>query len=433
MSRLPAIRTLAPLRSPPFGRLLTAYTVNAVGDFVGLVALAILVYEETRDPLATTALFIAAEFVPAFLAPALTARVDQLPLRRILPLIYFGEAILFMCLALLAEEFVLSLVLLLALLDGALMLTARALTRTAVNATLQPVALLREGNGLLNVGFASASIGGAALGGLLVNGFSPAVALSVDALSFALVAVLLVTTRRLPAAEMERGETFARLREGMRFVRRHAVARILVVGEAVAIVLFTISVPIEVVYARETLHADEAGFGLLLSSWGAGVVLGSIIFLGVKHRPTAGRVLLSTLAIGVAYLGMASVDKLWMACVFSVLGGTGNGIQWVSVMTALQEVTPNGLQARVVGLLESIASAMTGLGFLLGGLVTSVASPSAAFAIAGGGTIILTAVGAVALKRLRGQPSGDLSGIGALPIPPGHARPDPGATDRLQG
>ena len=63
---------------PAFGRLLFSYTTNSIGDYVGLVALAVLVYGETQDPLATTALFIAAQFLPAFVAPVLTAKVDQL-------------------------------------------------------------------------------------------------------------------------------------------------------------------------------------------------------------------------------------------------------------------------------------------------------------------------------------------------------------------
>ena len=45
-------------------------------------------------------------------------------------------------------------------------------------------------------------------------------------------------------------------------------------------------------------------------------------------------------------------------------------------MTALQEATPDDLQARITGLLESIASAMTGVGFLIGGVVTAIASPA---------------------------------------------------------
>jgi MFS family permease len=386
---------LAPLRVPAFGRLLFSYTTNSIGDYVGLVALAVLVYSETRDPLATTALFIAAQFLPAFIAPALTARVDQLALRKVLPALYAGEAVVFALLAVLAGSFSLILVLALALLDGVLMLTARGLSRGAVNAILQPLRQLREGNGLLNIGFAVASVGGSALGGLLVASFGVEAALAVDAASFAVIAGVLAASRHLPAAHTERAPFVARIREGLRYARTDRVARLLLGGEALAIVLFTLIVPIEIVYAEETLQTDEAGYGILLSAWGAGIVLGSFAFLGVRKRSTALLILLSTLGIGAAYLGIAVSRELWLACAFSVIGGLGNGVQWVSVMTTLQESTPNELQARITGLLESIASAMTGIGFLIGGVITAAFSPPTAFAVAGTGVVVLVAVGAV--------------------------------------
>jgi predicted MFS family arabinose efflux permease len=355
----------------------------------------VLVYGETRDPLATTALFIAAQFLPAFIAPALTARVDQLALRQVLPAIYLGEAIVFALLAVLADSFALVPVLALALFDGVLMLTARGLSRGAVNALLQPVGQLREGNGLLNIGFAVASVGGSALGGVLVASLSVAAALAVNAASFAVVATVLALCRHLPAADMRRTPFLARIREGLRYARTDRVARLLLGGEALAIVLFTLIVPIEIVYAKETLETDEAGYGILLSSWGAGIVLGSLVFLLVRHRSAALLILSSTLAIGAGYLGMAVSTELWMACGFSVIGGLGNGIQWVSVMTALQESTPGHLQARVTGLLESIASAMTGVGFLIGGVVTALFSPPTAFFVSGVGVVLLVALGAI--------------------------------------
>jgi MFS family permease len=380
---------------PAFGRLLFSYTTNSIGDYVGLVALAVLVYGETHDPLATTALFVAAQFLPAFVAPALTAHVDQLTLRRVLPSIYLGEAAAFVLLAMLAESFSLVPVLILALIDGVLMLTARGLSRGAVNAILQPVGQLRAGNGLLNIGFAIASVGGAALGGLLVEAFSVSTALLVDAASFAVIAVVLATARALPAADAERDPFVARIREGLRYARTDRVARVLLSGEALAVVLFTLIVPIEIVYAEETLKTDEAGYGIMLSSWGAGIVLGSLVFIAVRKRSAAVLILSSTLAIGAGYLGMAIARELWLACAFSVVGGLGNGIQWVSVMTALQESTPQDLQARVTGLLESIASAMTGVGFLIGGVITAATSPPTAFAISGIGVVVLVLVGAV--------------------------------------
>ena len=381
---------------PAFGRLLFSYTTNSVGDYVGLVALALLVYGQTQDPLATTALFIAAQFLPAFVSPILTAHVDQRSLRTVLPAIYAAEAVLFVLLALLASSFSLPLVLALALIDGALMLTARGLSRGAVNAVLQPKDLLREGNGLLNMGFAAASVGGAALGGLLVDLFGIEAALLVDAASFAVVAVVLGTCASLPRTEAAEPEPMLRrAREGLRYVRTNRVARFLIGGEALAVIFFTLIVPIEIVYAAETLHTDDLGYGILLSSWGAGIVLGSLVFLGVRRQSVTVLVLGSTLAIGCAYLGMAVARELWVASAFSVVGGLGNGIQWVSVMTALQETTPDDLQARVTGLLESVTSATTGVGFLIGGVVTALTSPPTAFAVSGIGVVILVLLGAV--------------------------------------
>jgi MFS family permease len=208
------------------------------------------------------------------------------------------------------------------------------------------------------------------------------------------IAVVLAMCGSLPAARTERDPFRARIREGLRYARADRVARLLLGGEAIAIVLFTLIVPIEVVYAEETLATDEAGYGILLSSWGAGIVLGSLVFMLVKKRSTAALILLSTLAIGAGYLGMAVARELWVACAFSVVGGVGNGIQWVSVMTALQESTPDDLQARITGLLESIASAMTGVGFLIGGVITATFSPPTAFAVSGIGVVLLVLAGA---------------------------------------
>src|SRR4051794_2377774 len=166
---------LAPLAVGPFSRLLASYTLNELGDAVGMVALAVLVYDETQAVAPTAGFFMAAKFLPALIAPALTASMDQGSLRRTLPLLYVLEALVFAALALLADrQFVLVLVLGLALLDGSIAITARGLTRGAVAAVLQPANLLREGNALMNVGFALASVGGAALAGLLIAEFGVA-------------------------------------------------------------------------------------------------------------------------------------------------------------------------------------------------------------------------------------------------------------------
>jgi MFS family permease len=146
----------------------------------------------------------------------------------------------------------------------------------------------------------------------------------------------------------------------------------------------------------------------------------------VREKSAAGLILLSTAAIGLAYLGMAGAQSLFIACLLSVLGGTGNGIQWVSVMTALQEATPPDYQARVVGLLESALAAMPGVGYLIGGILTAVGSPRTAYAAAGIGTLVLVLVAFIVVRGLPlGHPSRRSSDHDVSVAPDLHRPPEP--------
>jgi MFS family permease len=380
----------APLAVRPFSRLLTSYTVNELGDAVGIVALAVLVYDRTEAVAPTAAFFIAAKFLPALVAPALTARLDQMALRRSLPTLYLVEAAAFAALALIASgDFFLPLVLALGLLDGALAITGRSLTRGAVATILQPAALLKEGNALMNIGFAIASVGGAALAGLLIAQFGVAIALLFDAASFLAIAITLALTRDLPHAHIEQEPFRARFSAGMRFARRSPGVRLLLIGQAVALMLFTLVIPIEVIYAKESLGTSDAGFGILLASWGAGIVVGSLVYLLIRQRSALALIIVSTALVGIAYLGLATAETLLVACLVSVLGGAGNGVQWISVVTTLQEMTPTDYQARIVGLLESLGAAMPGVGYLIGGTLVALGSPRTAYAVAGAGVLAL--------------------------------------------
>jgi predicted MFS family arabinose efflux permease len=284
-------------------------------------------------------------------------------------------------------------VLALGFVDGTLAITGRGLTRGAVATLLQPRELIGEGNALMNFGFAIASVGGAALGGALIAVLSLSAALFLDAASFLVIAALLLTSRLLPRPQHEEHETWlVRLRAGLAFARGHRLIRMLMAGQSLALICFTLVVPIEVIYARESLGTTSAGFGVLLSAWGAGIVLGSLLFLALKSRSGFALIVVASAAVGVSYLGMSVANSLLVASLMSVVGGAGNGTQWVAVMTALQKVTPPDYQARLSGLLESIGAALPGVGFLIGGAITAVTSPRTAFVVAGAGIMALVAV-----------------------------------------
>ena len=72
--------------------------------------------------------------------------------------------------------------------------------------------------------------------------------------------------------------------------------------------------PIEVIYAKESLGTSSAGFGILLSAWGAGIVIGSLLFVAIKNRSGFALIVVSTALIGLAYLGMSQAHTLLVAC-----------------------------------------------------------------------------------------------------------------------
>jgi MFS family permease len=129
-------------------------------------------------------------------------------------------------------------------------------------------------------------------------------------------------------------------------------------------------------------------------SWGGGMVLGSVVFATLRRAPLPLLLFFSTLAIGAGYLGMAAAETLAVACAASALGGAGNGVQWVAVISSVQELTVPTMHARVIGVLESIGSAMPGLGYVLGGLIASGYNPRATFWFAGAGVFAIALIAA---------------------------------------
>lgn len=397
------MQSLKPLRVPAFRRLATSYSLNEIGWGFGTVALALLVYDRTGSALAPTALFLATSFLPAFLAPALTARVDGLAVRRVLPSLYLLEALVFCALAALAGNFSLPAVLVLALADGALALTGRALTRASVAAALTPSGTLREGNALLNVLFAIAFAVGPAAGGLVVSVAGIAASLLVSAGIFALMACTLATSRDLPSARPDVPAPWrARVVEGLRFVRDEPQVRRLLTLRGASLTVATLVIPIEVVYARSTLNGGEAAYGVLLAVWGAGTVVGSVFFARAGRLGVATLLPCALLAMGLGYGTMAIAPTLAVALVGCLLGGAGNGVEQVSVIQALQEPLPAEFQARVMGLLESVQAASIGVGFLLGGLLAYVAGTRPVFATACGGLAVATVAARLLLARRSG-------------------------------
>ena len=98
-----------------------------------------------------------------------------------------------------------------------------------------------------------------------------------------------------------------------------------------------------------------------------------------------------------AYLGLAGAPSLLSACLAGVVGGIGNGMQWPSLISAVQRLTPEDLHGRMMGAAESLGALCVAIGLPLGGLLVALSSPRAAFIAVGIGALL----GGLALLQVR--------------------------------
>jgi MFS family permease len=392
-----------PLGIAAFRHVAGAFTINELGNWLGEIALAVVVFDRTHSPLATAGLFLCARFLPALIGPALTARLEHLRGTRVLPALHFGEALVFAALAVSASAGSTPLLIVLAAVDGVLAIASRAMLWATTSALLGPEDLLRQGNAILNGGFTAAGALGPLCAGALVATVGIVPALSLDAASFLVAAAILARARSLPLGAEDEAHVGWRwqLREGLRHAASHRRVRQLLAWQTVTLVLFTLVVPIEIVFVKAQLHAGNAGYGALLGSWGAGMVAGAGVFTVVRRISVGKLLVLSSLAIALGYIGIAASPTLLGACLASLLGGLGNGVEWVALLTALQAATPPERQVVVMALFESLSTVMPGVGFALGGAIAALASPRVAYAAAGFGLLALLAVWLMSTARQR--------------------------------
>lgn len=383
---------LRPLRTTSFRHLAAAGWANEFGNWVGEIALAILVYDRTGSALATASLFLAMKFAPAALAPLLTVRIETLRPRFSLAALYLAEAGLLACITVAARHFSLPLLLGLAACDGLLAITSTAISRSALATTLTDHGLLREGNALLNLGGMIVIAGAPAISGLVVAADGAVAALRIDIATFLIAALILLTARQL-RLEADYAASFReRLGAGLRAVRARPTVTRLLVAIFLVVALGSIALPVEVVFAKRTLHAGDFGYGLLLTAWGVGMIAGGFAFATLDDVRLMPMLASSTALIAVGYAGMAVAPDLVVACAFSFVGGTGNSAAWVAARTALQERIPLSRQPAVMAVLEAANQVMPAVGFIVGGAVTAASSPRVAYAMSALGVAAVVAV-----------------------------------------
>jgi MFS family permease len=386
------------LKLPAYRRLLVASASAMLAWEIVSLALAVLVYRRTGSAIGSAGFFLCSQFAPAFLAPPVVARVDRRAAGRVLPVLLILEAVLLGLLSLLVGRIGVGWVLALVLLDGVIALAIRAVARAATVAVTSPVGLLREGNAAMNTVFTVSVVVGPLIGGLIVGLGSVRAALWAASGVVILVAVSIRTATGLPSAPLHDSPSKGRLLAALKYVRGQPVLRSLLVVQAVGLVFFAMSIPVELVLAQHTLHGGAGGYAALLASWGGGGIVGSIVFARWRSRSTWLFIAFGAGGLGIGFMIMAVSPTLVVAAIGSAVAGAGNGVLPVAARTALQEHSPQQLIALLMSLNDSIWQATPGVGILLGGAVAQLDGPRAALWVGSVGSLVI-AVGVSILLR----------------------------------
>ncbi len=402
----------SPISSPRLRRIVVAYTVNRLGSWIGLVALSLTVFDHTHSALAVAALLFAWQALPAFLVPSLVARVEASTRGHELSGLYFFEALATTAIALLLFDFWLPGLLLLAALDGTAALAASALLRAAVGraarehveeqpdaAGMSAEALEQEtqaaervANGTLTFSLSAATIGGPVAGALIVAAVGAQAALFADVASFAICGALLLDLNLHVKEEVGTDTVRARLNAAWTHIQQTRMLRGLLLTEATTLLFIQAAGPIEVAYAKATLHAGDAGYGLLVTCWGSGAAVASVFFSRLTRRSLGTMLSAGVFALGAAYVGMSVAPSLATACAAAFVGGLGNGFEWPSLISLVQQLSPPNLHGRLMGAVESLSALCLAVGLPLGGLLVAVSSTRSAFLVVGAAAMLTTPV-----------------------------------------
>lgn len=380
----PRATFLDALRVPEFRLLWLADAQSMAGDQLARVALSVLVFERTNSAL-LTALTYALTFLPALIGGALLSGLaDRLPRRRVM---IAGDLIRAVLLGLMAipgtSLWLVCTLLVLVVLVGS--------PFSAAESALLPEILSGEvfvvGTGLRTITNQLAQLAGFAFGGMAVAAIGARASLGVDAVTFAVSALLIALgVARRPTPARTPGDTdssyLASITVGAKLVAKDPKLRTLL-GFSWLLGLYVVPEGVAPPYAH-SLGAGAVGIGLLMAAGPAGTALGTYLFLRlvpIQARPAwmAGLAVAAGLPLVLCWLrpGIAVSIVLWW------LSGAATAYQ-IQVVTEYVRAVPDNRRAQAVGVAASGLLAAQGVGILLGGLTASRFGAASAVGLAGG-------------------------------------------------
>ncbi len=248
-------------------------------------------------------------------------------------------------------------------------------------------------------------LGPACAAGLLLLA-GPELVIGINAVTFAASAVLLLGLRghvraarvdeRVP--EPKHGSPLAGIGA---IAREPAVRTLMACSGCVVLAAGTMNVA-ELVLAQEHLGSGRVGFALLVSSYGLGLIGGSL--LGARDTDEDGvrRRYLGGMALMVAGLaGSALSPALGFAMLSFAVTGAGDGLFILSDRVLLQRMVPERLHGRAFGLLDSVEAWAFGAAVVGGGALATAFGGRVTFAVAGLGMLLVLIAASRTLSSAR--------------------------------
>ena len=387
-----------------FMQLWAGQAISFVGDAVSMVALVILVVQLTGSASAVGGALVA-RLLPTFASPLFGVLADRFDRRVVLVASDLVRATLVLGLV-----FVRDLVLIYGLIF--LMGFARTLFNPTIRAGFPSVVGegdLARANSLIGGTFSASVTVGPALGGLLVAAVGVSGAFLLDAATY-LISAGLLSRIPLPRPQREEEEVgvFRELRSGFSYLAGARVPLAVMIGAFLTVLATDLATPAEVFLAKGTFGAGDVGYGLLVSVWGGGMVLGSALMavLGDRLRLLPAYFLgIFVWALALAGTGLSPTFVLALGML--AIAGAANGLDNVVTDTILQRQVPDAFLGRVFSVKYLGYGAGEALAYPAGGMLVDALGPRSTFLLAG---IMTAAAALVVLLVLVSVSARDVSG-----------------------
>ena len=397
MTALDVHDRFALLRSGRFRLLFGATFASGLGNWLAVIALTVDVYDRTHSGWWVGELLVASILPAVFIGLLFGPLVDRLSRKRLMIASDLGRLAVFAVLPFANSA---GAIVVLAVVAG----IGNAFFRPAVLAGLPNLvgeSQLSAGNALLQIIDWSTTALGPLLGGALVAASGPNLAYAVNAVSFAISAILVAfIPGRLLQSERSIGRgRWSDLAEGFSTVSHsRALSCVIVVWSIVMVASGIVNVA-EIFLAKEVFHSGDLGFGLLWAGSGFGLVLGGLAAVPLLERGLASVYVRFLALFGIGFACAAVAPNVWVGAAAMALGGFGNGGAVVANITLVQRGAPDHVRGRAFTVVMSVNYAVLGLAFVAAGPFTNAYGPRWAFGVA---SIAIFVATLVALRRTRG-------------------------------